>query len=122
MSKENFKLFVKEHPEFVNYVNNGEMTWQKFYELYDMYGDNNDIWNKYLEVGDTRSSNTSSLLGDTSLKDIFNVVKQIDLDTVKRGVDGLQKAVGLIQDIVGNKNSNNQSNYQRRPMYKYFED
>lgn len=122
MSKENFKLFVKEHPEFVNYVNNGEMTWQKFYELYDMYGDNNDIWNKYLEVGDTRSSNTSSLLGDTSLKDIFNVVKQIDLDTVKRGVDGLQKAVGLIQDIAGNKNSNNQSNYQRRPMYKYFED
>lgn len=122
MSKENFKLFVKEHPEFINYVNKGEMTWQKFYELYDMYGDNNDIWNKYLEVGDTRSSNTSSLLGDTSLKDIFNVVKQIDLDTVKRGVDGLQKAVGLIQDITGNKNSNNQSNYQRRPMYKYFED
>lgn len=122
MSKENFKFFVKKHPEFINYVNSGEMTWQKFYELYDMYGDNNIIWNKYLETKSTRNVNSSNLLGDTSLKDIFNVVKQIDLDTVKRGVDGLQKAVGIIQDITGNKNNNNQSNYERRPMYKYFED
>lgn len=122
MSKENFKLFVKEHPEFVKYVNRGEMTWQKFYEIYDMYGENKEVWSKYLEAGDTRGETASSLLGDTSLKDIFNAVKQIDLDTVKRGVDGLQKAVGLIQDITGNKNNNNQNNYQRRPMYKYFED
>ena len=122
MSKESFKQFAKQHPEFIKYINNGEMTWQKFYELYDMYGDNSDIWNKYGSVPETRENNTSNLLGDTSLKDIFNVVKQIDLDTVKRGVDGLQKAVGLIQDITGNKSSNNQANYQRRPMYKYFED
>ena len=122
MSKESFKQFAKQHPEFIKYINNGEMTWQKFYELYDMYGDNSDIWNKYGSVPEIRENNTSNLLGDTSLKDIFNVVKQIDLDTVKRGVDGLQKAVGLIQDITGNKSSNNQANYQRRPMYKYFED
>jgi len=121
MSKENFKLFVKEHPEFVKYVNRGEMTWQKFYEMYDMYGDNKKVFSKYLEVEDTRGESSSSLLGDTSLKDIFNVVKQIDLDTVRKGVDGLQKAVGIIQDITGNRN-NNQNNYQRRPMYKYFED
>ena len=122
MSKESFKQFAKQHPEFIKYINNGKMTWQKFYELYDMYGDNSDIWNKYGSVPEIRENNTSNLLGDTSLKDIFNVVKQIDLDTVKRGVDGLQKAVGLIQDITGNKSSNNQANYQRRPMYKYFED
>ena len=53
---------------------------------------------------------------------LSEIILLTDLDTVKRGVDGLQKAVGLIQDITGNKNSNNQSNYQRRPMYKYFED
>jgi len=121
MSKESFKYFVKEHPEFVKYVNSGEMTWQKFYEMYDMYGDNKDIWSKYTEVGDTKGT-TSSLLGDTSLKDVFNAVKQIDLDTVRKGVDGLQKAVGLIQDITTNRSTDNQNNYQRRPMYKYFED
>jgi len=119
MSKESFKGFVRNHPSLAKYVNDGSMTWQKFYELYDMYGDKMDVWGKYLETGDT--NNTSSLLGDTSLKELFNVVKKIDLDTVRRGVDGLQKAVGLIQDISGNKTINN-SSYQRRPMYKYFED
>jgi len=118
MSKENFKMFVKNHPSLIKHVNTGEMTWQKFYELYDMYGDTNDIWKKYLEV-DTLAS--ASLLGDTSLKEIFNAVKKIDLDTVKKGVDGLQKAVSLIQDISGNKTSQPTS-YERRPMYKYFED
>lgn len=119
MSKESFKLFVKKHPEFIKYINNGEMTWQKFYETYDIYGENSEVWDKF---GEKESLKQASLLGDTSLKDIFNAVKQIDLDTVKKGVDGLQKAVGLIQDIAGNKTVANPNNYQRRPMYKYFED
>lgn len=122
MSKESFKVFVKNHPSLLKYVNNGEMTWQKFYELHDMYGENNDIWKKYIETTSTETT-SSSLLGDTSLKEIFNAVKRIDLDTVKRGVDGLQKAVSLIQDLslTGNKTAQPTS-YERRPMYKYFED
>lgn len=121
MSKESFKIFVKNHPSLIKHVNSGNMTWQKFYELHDMYGENNDIWGKYLEVEKTTA--TQSLLGDTSLKEVFNAVKKIDLDTVKRGVDGLQKAVSLIQDLslTGNNTSQPRS-YERRPMYKYFED
>ena len=37
MSLDNFKKFVKENPKLVNFVRNGDMTWQKFYELYDLY-------------------------------------------------------------------------------------
>lgn len=118
MSKESFKGFVKSHPSLIKHVNSGNMTWQKFYELYDMYGESRDAWKPYLE---TEAVATSALLGDTSLKEIFNAVKKIDLDTVKRGVDGLQKAVSLIQDISGNKPPQTNT-YQRRPMYKYFED
>lgn len=118
MSKESFKGFVRNHPTLISYVQNGDMTWQKFYELYDMYGENSEAWKPYLEA---ETAATGALLGDTSLKEIFNAVKKIDLDTVKRGVDGLQKAVSLIQDLSGNKTSQPNS-YQRRPMYQYFED
>lgn len=121
MSKENFKSFVRKYPSLTKYVNNGEMTWQKFYEMYDMYGEDSTIWNKYIEQENDAKISSSSLLGDTSLKEIFNVVKKIDLDTVRRGVDGLQKAVNLIQDLSGHKNTPS-SSYQRRPMYQYFED
>ena len=42
MSKlEEFKNFVKDNPKLINYVKNNEMTWQKFYEMYDIYGKEN---------------------------------------------------------------------------------
>jgi len=125
MSKESFKEFVRNNQELVTHVKNHNKTWQEFYELYDLYGENNNIWNEYLKTNNKTSISSSSLLGDTSLKEIFNVIKRIDLDTFKKGVDGLQKVVGLAQDIVstkGNSSQNNRQFYQKRPMYKYFED
>ena len=32
-----FKEFVKQNPSFASFIKDGSMTWQKFYELYDMY-------------------------------------------------------------------------------------
>ena len=37
--KERFKIFVRNHPVLVNHVRNKKMTWQQFYELYDLYGE-----------------------------------------------------------------------------------
>ena len=35
--KEEFKTFVKLHPELIKYVRTDEMTWQKFFEIYSLY-------------------------------------------------------------------------------------
>ncbi len=130
MSKESFKMFVRSNPKLLDYVRNNQMTWQKFYEMYDMYGENNSVWDNYLKRdwsatannNDGASSNTSTSkkLGDTPIKDIFNMVKQMDLETVRKGVDGLQKAVGLVQDLTATKKTG--SNYQARPLYQHLED
>ena len=48
-SKEEFKEFVKDHPRLIGHVKNGDMNWQKFYELYDLYGESGDIWEEYLK-------------------------------------------------------------------------
>ncbi len=124
MAKEDFKRFVRSHPELIQYVSNGSMSWQKFYEMYDIYGENNSVWLKYQEVGDTNSvkestKKTTSTVGDTSLKDLFNMVKKIDLDSVKKGAEGLQKAIALVQNFGSSKPTNN---YQARPLYKHLED
>lgn len=127
MAKEDFKRFVRSHPELVNYVNKGTMSWQKFYEMYDIYGESNSIWKEYQPtnqaINNTSTSSTTSknnTVGDTSLKDLFNMVKKIDLDSVKKGAEGLQKAIALVQDFgLGSKQTNN---YQARPLYKHLED
>ena len=37
MSKlDNFKKFVSNHPEFADYVKKNNVSWQSFYELYDL--------------------------------------------------------------------------------------
>ena len=51
--KEEFKTFIKNNPGFIKYVNNGEMTWQKFYEMYDLYGEENSVWDDYRGVNKT---------------------------------------------------------------------
>src|SRR5574344_246253 len=106
MSKEDFKSFVSKNPKLITYVNNNTMTWQKFYEIYDLYGESNDAWDKYLKE-ETTTTKTTSQVGDTSLKEIFNMIKNVDVDSVKKGIDGVQKAVGLLQDIGMNKRTNN---------------
>ena len=47
MGKENFKSFVKKNPKLVKYVKNGESSWQKFYEIYDLYGESDEAWREY---------------------------------------------------------------------------
>ena len=45
MSKlDNFKKFVSIHPEFVDYIRNNNVSWQTFYELYDLYGEDEKIF------------------------------------------------------------------------------
>ena len=46
---DNFKKFISNHPDFIDAVRNNETTWQKLYELYDIYGENEEIWSKYIK-------------------------------------------------------------------------
>ena len=76
MSKETFKMFVRSNPSLLDYVRNGQMTWQRFYEMYDMYGENHSIWNSYIGVNGSSNiastpASASGTLGDTSLKELF---------------------------------------------------
>ena len=117
MSKESFKAFIKKRPELAQAVFNNKITFQKLYEAYDMYGEDSNVFDELLtpkkEVKDSPS---------TSFKEITNLIRNIDLDTVRKSVDGLQKAVSLISEIVPNNNDINITNYEERPINKYYED
>ena len=71
MSLESFKEFVKKRPNLINYVETKEKTWQEFYNLYTLYGENSNIWDKY---------NNTYITKPTTLKDVFNIFKDIDMD------------------------------------------
>ena len=121
MSKENFKSFARNHTELANYVMNGKTNWQKLYELYEIYGENSSIWNGYF------SSNVPATVGDIStlpnnIRELMQNIKNIDLNSVQKGITNIQKALGLLQDIGLGNSSNNSNAYEPRPMYQHFDD
>ena len=117
MSKESFKDFARLHPELATQVVNNKISWQKLYELYDIQGTNSSVWNTYLQ------SPSKEISKETTLNDIVTTIKGVDLETVQNGIQNMQKAISLLQDIgIGKAKDIPKSTYEPRPMYKYFED
>ena len=123
MSKDSFKEFVKRNNNLINIVEKGETTWQKLYELYDLYGENSSIWNKYLNnntINNNSNVNISNLTNN--FKEIINFVKGIDLNSIQKGLNGLDKAIDAFKDILPDKPKVPDNIYEPRPNYTYYED
>lgn len=118
MSKETFKLFARAHPELASSVLKGNTSWQQLYELYEIYGENNSIWNQYFTTPSITDNITSSA---STIKDFISSFKNMDMDSVQKGITNIQKTISLLQEI-GLGSRNNNVNYEARPIYKRFED
>lgn len=122
MSKiDEFKNFVKQHPTLIDYVQKDEMTWQKFYEIYDLYGEDNIAWNNYLNKKE-KTDNTNTRSSAPSWTDIVDIAKNIDVGKVQNGISSLQKALGLVSDLFVKDNKTSTDTYTPRPLYRSFED
>ena len=109
MSKEDFKNFVKNKPELADYVNKNEMTWQKFYELYDLYGDDNEIWNKY--------SKKPSKISD--------FMDKFDPDVLQEHIKNAQKALDIFSELATKKGEEVDNIIKpsiKKPIEKFFGD
>lgn len=116
--KASFKEFVKKNPILVKYVNDNKMTWQKFYEMYDLYGEDNDIWKTYIT---NEEKNNTSLPSTLALTDIVAWLKNIDIDKMQESIGSVQRVLGVLEDL-GNNKTESKTTYKPRPLYKHFED
>ena len=112
-TKEKFKDFVKKNPVLLKHVKEGNKTWQNFYEIYDIYGEDEKAWSEYL--------NPASQVSATTTFDLMSFIKKLDLDSIQNGVNSMQRVLGLLQDMATNKNVTNEPR-KPRPLYKHFED
>ena len=124
MSKDTFKQFARLHPELATTVMNDQASWQKLYELYEIYGEDNKIWNNYFTP--QTSTEIKDYSSPATFKDLFNTFKNMDMESVQKGVTNIQKTIGLLQDIgltsLGAKTPTNIKPYEPRPLYRHFED
>lgn len=113
MSKDKFKEFVRSNPRLIRYIKNKEMTWQSFYEIYDMYGEDNEAWKPYLEE-EKKESKVSNI-------DFMNYIKNIDLDAVQESINSIQRVLGVVSDLAVSKTAT-ESTYEPKPLYQHLDD
>ena len=119
--KEEFKAFVRTKPELISYVSSGEMTWQKFYEIWSLYGNDDKIWNKYKVKEEVKNQGNKE---GFSILSLIDSIKKVDMNQVQKGVSSMQKAIELLQGLSTSKTTSqsNTSSYQPRQLFKKFED
>lgn len=114
-SKEEFKKFVQNNPTLNKHVTKGDMTWQKFYEMYDLYGESSEVWNDYLRKDNVKNIDSISKIND--------LIKGVDMDSIKEHINTAQKALDFVQELTSKTSSvTNKVPIEPRPLNKFFED
>lgn len=109
VTKDNFIKFVKINPGLVDYVKKNNVSWQSLYEVYSLYGEDESVWSRYLNDR------------DSSINELVNLIKGVNLESVRKVVDGLQRTISLVQEIGGTK-SEVEEPYQKSPSYEDLDD
>ena len=112
--KDEFKKFVRKKPELIKYVNSGKLSWQNIYEQWSLYGEDDTIWNKYTEEENKKSDSFN-------ISAITDMIKKLDVDQVKKGVNSLQKIIELVQGLTLS-DTKAATSYEPRQIFKKFED
>ena len=110
---DNFKLFISNHSEFVDLVKQNKTSWQKLYELYDLYGENESIWNRY---------KSNSIKDSIDIKGLLNTLKTIDLDSLEENISSIQKAVGIIEEFTKTSKEEDSINPKEEKIDKIYGD
>ena len=116
--KEAFKEFIRNKPNLVEYIKNKEMTMQKFYEIYDVYGNDEEAWRPY----DRSNTNNNNF----NISKITDIMKNINVDEIQKHINTAQKALGVVEELTS-KGANTVTNAIKgpltsRPLNKFFED
>lgn len=106
--KEKFRQFVKNNPKLIDYVKNNNKSWQDLYEVYALYGEDESIWNNYLKDN------------KTGIDELVKLIQKVNLESVKNTVDGLEKAVSILQEI--GKSNKEPEIYEKARKYEDLDD
>lgn len=119
--KDEFKSFVSNHPNLINIVKSKKHTWQDLFEVFDLYGTDESLWNKYMEAQENIKTTST-----TSIGELTKLFKNINIENVQKYIDTAQKAIGIVQELTGSAASkdvlSSSGPTTPRPINKIFED
>ncbi|MGN1182274.1 MAG: spore coat protein YlbD [Faecalibacillus sp.] len=82
-----FKAFLKTIPGIKKDVIAKKYTWQQIYEIYTMYGEDDDFFRPY---------KTHQI----DMNDILDIIKNVDLDTLSTSLQSIEKILNIVSTLI----------------------
>ena len=102
--KEEFKSFIKNKEFLIDKVNKGETTWQKLYEIYDLYGESASIFKDVKKEEDVKDNKANSLL---------KAFEDIDVNKINENLEGVRKILAVLGEFTKKDDSKAKRVYSR---------
>lgn len=87
--KEEFKRFIKDKEFLIDKVNQGETSWQKLYEIYDLYGEDASIFKESIK-DENKENKTNNLL---------KAFEDIDVNKINENLEGVRKILAVLGEF-----------------------
>ncbi|SDL77685.1 spore coat protein YlbD [Sediminibacillus halophilus] len=107
-SVKEFKAFVKKHPGLVKEVNQKGNSWQDFYEMWVLLGEEDEKWKEYqpgnlkgAQNGEKSASEDSQGKQQQLASQFMQMIEKVDLNKVQGHMHQLNGAINNIQTLIG---------------------
>lgn len=94
-----FKEFVKNHPDLIKEVRNGNTTWQELYEDWYLLGEEDNRWEQIGVKASPNVEKDDEKKGDW-ISTILGTVQKMDPDQIQHYINNLSQALGAIQGVI----------------------
>lgn len=108
-SVEEFKSFIKEHPDLIRLVRNNEYSWQELYEDWYLLGGDDPKWARYKQ-GVSSQAGTQKEEEKKWVQQLTGMLKKMDANQMQHHINNLSQAIGAIQGVLSQFQGNSQEN------------
>lgn len=96
-----FKSFVKDNPHILRDVKNDSKTLQDLFEEWKLFGEEDEIWDSYLDVTEDEKKESSDTKDDGSKDiDVLNMLKKMNLNDLQHHLGQFTTVIGSVQELI----------------------
>ena len=108
---EKFKEFIKDKEFLIDKVNNGETTWQKLYEVYDLYGESASIFTN-------KETNRETTTENNKANNLLKAFEGMDMNKINENLEGVRKILAVLSEFTKKDDGKPKRTYEN-PNNKY---